>query len=317
MTARTLQRIAAVAMLSLVGCTYAAGAAAPAPEFAGIAHWINSPPLTMKGLRGKVVLIDFWTYSCINCLRSLPHVTAWYDKYKDKGLVIVGVHSPEFDFEKDSANVEAAVKKLGIHYPVAQDNDMATWNAWSNRFWPAEYLIDRNGDVVLHHYGEGHYDEMEDAIRAQLGMGAMQDTGTEQDFSGIGSPEMYFGLARVANLANIEVPPQFSHRYTLPGSLPLNRFALGGRWRINDEYAESTGDDGVIRLRFRAGKLHMVAASDQPVTLAITIDGKPQPAVTVQASRLYTLFDSHDYREHRAEIRIDKAGLRAYTFTFG
>ncbi|HET8899899.1 MAG TPA: thioredoxin family protein [Rhodanobacteraceae bacterium] len=313
-----LPRFVISAALAAFASACALAAPSQAPGFAGISHWINSPPLTMQGLRGKVVLIDFWTYSCINCLRSLPHVEAWYQKYKDDGLVVVGVHSPEFDFEKEHANVVAAVKKLGITYPVAQDDDMATWSAWSNRFWPAEYLVSRDGTVLHHRYGEGHYAETEQAIRDALGLtGDMGKRPTDKDFSGIGSPEMYFGLARIANLANIEVPARLSHSYRLPASVRLNQFALGGDWRLNDEYATLTGEQGTIRLRFKAGKLHMVAASDQPVTLTVTVDGKPQPAVTVQASRLYTLFDNDDYHEHEAVIRVKGKGFRAFTFTFG
>jgi thiol-disulfide isomerase/thioredoxin len=309
---------AMVATGSMLGWPARVGAApTQAPEFAGIAHWINSPPLTMRGLRGKVVLIDFWTYSCINCLRTLPHVTRWYDKYKDQGLVVIGVHSPEFDFEKRTANVERAVKHFGIHYPVAQDNDMATWNAWNNSFWPAEYLVDKQGKVVLHHYGEGHYAEMENAIRKQLGMAPMTDTGPEAGLGDIESPEMYFGIARMQYMANAKGPSRNGDTYRAPSRLALNRYALDGRWRMTDEYAQLLGDRGEIRLHFKAGKLHMVASAERPVTLKITVDGKPQPPVTVQASMLYTLFDSTDYRDHVVSIDIPHAGLRAFTFTFG
>ncbi len=288
-----------------------------APEFAGIGHWINSKPLSMQQLRGKVVLIDFWTYSCINCLRTLPHVTRWYDTYKDQGLVVIGVHSPEFDFEKETANVERAVKHFGIRYPVAQDNDMATWSAWDNHFWPAEYLIDKQGNVVLHHFGEGHYAEMENAIRKQLGLAPLADAGGGANLGGIGSPEMYFGLAREKYMANDEGPSRSGRSYRAPSRLALNHYSLQGRWRMTDEYATLFGDKGEIRLHFKAGKLHMVASSEQPVTLSITVDGKPQPPVTVQASQLYTLFDSNDYRDHVVSIMVPKSGFRAFTFTFG
>lgn len=306
-----------IAALTLASCASAAPTAAP--EFTGIAHWINSPPLTMAKLRGKVVLIDFWTYSCINCLRTLPYVTRWYDTYKDQGLVVVGVHSPEFDFEKSEANVERAVRHFGIHYPVAMDNDMATWNAWGNQFWPAEYLVDRNGNVVLHHYGEGHYAEMENAIRKELAMAPMtaKAAAGQAGLGGIRSPEMYFGLDRVRNLANLVALPRLSHRYTAPSSVPLNQFALDGRWRLTGTYAEATGDDAGIRLHFDSGKVYMVASSETPVTLSISVDGKPQPPVTVHDSRLYTLYDGTDYRPHVIRIDVPKAGLRAYTFTFG
>lgn len=298
-----------------------ASAAVPsrAPEFTGIDHWINSPPLTIRELRGKVVLIDFWTYSCINCLRTFPYVTHWYDKYKKDGLVVIGVHSPEFDFEKSTANVKQAVKHFHINYPVAQDNEMATWNAWHNQFWPAEYLVDKQGNVVLHHFGEGHYEEMEAAIRKQLGLPPATDDAVKNstDFSGIGSPEMYFGSNRLQNLVEPESPTASSHDYQAPDTLPLNRFALDGRWKITPEFAQFLGQNGEIRLHFKAGKLHMVANSDKPVTLSVTVDGKSQPPVTVHMSQLYTLFDSHDYHDHVVTIKIPKAGLRAFTFTFG
>ena len=248
----------------------------------------------------------------------MPHLKRWHERYSEDGLVIVGVHTPEFDFEKVTDNVESAVKKLGITWPVAMDNDMATWNAWSNRYWPAEYLVGRDGKVLHHHYGEGRYAETESAIRSALGLAASDDAIAEPDFSGIGSPEMYFGTARVGNLINIEVPPQFSHRYAAPEAVPLNRFALDGTWRLRSEYAELTGSEGLIRLRFRAGKLHMVAASaDAVATLDINIDGHVLPSVRIDGSRMYTLFDSDDYGEHVAEIRIHGKGFRAYTFTFG
>lgn len=321
-TARSV--VLAIVILVAAGMATArpARAAAPerAPEFTGISHWINSPPLTMRKLRGKVVLIDFWAYSCINCLRTFPHINRWYAKYKDHGLVVVGVHSPEFKFGMQRDNVEAAVKRFHLRYPVAMDSRMATWNAWNNQFWPAEYLVDRHGNVVQHHYGEGHYEEMENAIRHALGLAPLDaaDTGSgDPDFAAIGSPEMYFGLARVANMANTGTPTRKARRYRAPERVDLNRYALDGTWRMSAEYAELASGAGRIHLRFKAAKLHMVAASDKPVTLAIRVDGKKQPPVTVQASRLYTLFDSDDYAEHDIVIDIPHAGLRAYTFTFG
>lgn len=293
---------------------------ATAPEFAGISHWINSPPLTMKQLRGKVVLIDFWAYSCINCLRTFPHLTRWYQEYKDKGLVIVGVHSPEFDFGKNLANIQRAVKRFHIRYPVAMDSHMETWRAWDNQYWPAEYLVDKQGNVILHHFGEGRYLEMENAIRNQLGLPPKaRETGMPPapDFAAIGSPEMYFGLAREQYMANAHGPARQTYNYRAPDTLQLNQFALDGRWRMTAEYAELVTGSGEIRLHFKAGKLHMVASSDKPVTLTIRVDGKKQPPVTVHESRLYTLFDSDDYRDHVVVIDIPQAGLRAFTFTFG
>lgn len=308
------------AALVLAGTRPDAHAQAPrkAPDFTGIAHWINSPPLTMQQLRGKVVLVDFWTYSCINCLRTLPHLKSWWARYKDKGLVIVGIHSPEFDFEKKTANVEAAVKKYGIGWPVAQDNDLDTWNAWNNQYWPAEYLVDRNGNVVMQHFGEGHYLETENAIRNQLGLAPLARPDVPSaNLADIGSPEMYLGSDRVHNMANPIPPLILSHAYRAPDRLALNTYALQGRWRMRGEYAQLTGDAGEIRLHFKSGKLHMVASSETPATLKITVDGKRQPDVTVHGSRLYTLFDSNDYRDHVVTIRISQSGFKAFTFTFG
>jgi thiol-disulfide isomerase/thioredoxin len=316
-----LRRLSFAALALLVAfVTGPAFAATQAPEFAGVANWINSKPLTMKALRGKVVLIDFWAYSCINCLRTLPQVTRWYDTYKDKGLVVVGVHSPEFEFEKQTANVQDAVKRFKINYPVAQDNDSATWDAWSNRFWPAEYLVDQQGNVVAHHYGEGNYLEMENNIRGLLGLEPLQQTTVDKASAGVskvGSPEMYFGGDRVEFNASPEAGGIGMRDFSAPSQLALNHFALVGLWEVGRQNVSLARHGGEIRLHFKAGKVHMVASALNPVALEILVDGKPQPAVTVQASKLYTLFDSNDYREHVLTIRIPKAGFHAFTFTFG
>ena len=272
----------------------------------------------MPGLRGKVVLVDFWAYSCINCLRAMPRTEHLYETYRDKGLVVVGVHSPEFDFEGDAANVDRAVKRLGVTYPVALDNHLATWNAWHNQYWPAQYLVDQNGNLIGHQFGEGNYLRMENAVRLLLGMNLLtNDASSDDALERIGSPEMFFGSTHQKNLAGVDTPRNGIRRFTMPGRLALNQFGLSGQWEITDQYARLTGDHGEIHLHFKAGKLHMVASSDQPVTLDVSIDGKPQPAVTVQSSQLYTLFDSADYREHSLVLRIPQSGLRAYTFTFG
>ncbi|TCV97589.1 thiol-disulfide isomerase/thioredoxin [Luteibacter rhizovicinus] len=307
-------------LVAAVGARPAA-AAQQAPEFTGIDTWLNSKPLTMQGLRGKVVLIDFWTYSCINCLRTLPHVTRWYDTYKDKGLVVIGVHSPEFPFEQQTANVKDAIARFGIHYPVAQDNDLATWDAWSNRFWPAEYLVDQRGNIVAHHYGEGNYAEMENAIRTLLGLPRLKEA-TEMDkdapdFSAIGSQEMYFGSDRSEFNASPEGGKAGTRDFTAPSQLEPNKFALVGRWEIGRQNANLVSGTGEIRLHFKAAKVHMVASAIDATTLEILVDGKPQPPVTVQKSMLYTLFDSKDYREHVLTIRAPKANFHAFTFTFG
>jgi len=288
-----------------------------APEFAGINAWLNSEPLTMAGLRGKVVLIDFWTYSCINCLRTLPYVTRWYDTYRDRGLVVVGVHTPEFAFERLTPNVRTAISRFGINYPVAQDNAMATWNAYENRYWPAEYLIDRSGRIVRKHFGEGGYGEMETAIRTLLAAGPPVPADEGVDRSRIGSPEMYFGADRIEALGNAERPRRGEQAYTAPATLPLNHFALVGTWDLAGQHATLQGGGGAVLLHFNAAKVFLVAGSASPVTLSINVDDKPQSPVTIGESRMYTLFDSNDYRPHTLALTIPKAGLEAFSFTFG
>ncbi len=289
----------------------------PAPQFAGITTWLNSPPLTMAALRGRVVLVDFWAYSCINCLRTLPFLIRWQNQYKDRGLQIIGIHAPEFKFEHDPHNVQAAIDRFGINYPVAMDNDMATWNAFHNEYWPTEYLIDRNGRIVDKHVGEGNYDETENAIRKLLDAGPAVAAEPGPDLKKIGSPEMYFGLDRVENLAIPEAPHAGVRTYSAPPSLKLNRFALVGAWTLSAEQATLAKGKGEVLLHCRSGKVFMVASSVVPVTLSVTVDGKPQPAVTVRESRLYTIFDSTDYSDHIVKLDVPKAGFRAFTFTFG
>jgi thiol-disulfide isomerase/thioredoxin len=288
-----------------------------APEFAGIDHWLNSGPLTMASLRGKVVLIDFWTYSCINCLRTLPYVTKWYDTYKDKGFVVIGIHTPEFAFERVTSNVQTAIGRFGIKYPVAQDNAYQMWQAYDNHYWPADFLIDQKGKIVAVHFGEGDYDKMEDEIRKLLAAGPPVAEDTGPDLSKIGSPEMYFGTLRLQYLASPEAPHQGTEAYSAPATLPLNNFALVGDWNVGAENAALAKDDGKIVLHFKSGKAHMVASSAAPVTVSVTVDGKPQPPVTIQGSQLYTLFDGDDYGDHLLELKIPKAGFTAYSFTFG
>ncbi len=208
----------------------------PAPELVGLTHWINSQPLTIHALRGKVVLIDFWTYSCINCIRTLPYVTGWYAKYKDQGLVVIGVHTPEFAFEHDAGNVEQAVKRFGITYPVALDNTDATWLAFNNQYWPAEYLIDANGHLRHTQFGEGSYDETEKAIQGLLAEAGhpvretlMQATGVP--FSPLETPETYIGTDQQGSYASPQpVFPGKASSYSFPLILPQDAFAVSGQW---------------------------------------------------------------------------------------
>lgn len=287
-----------------------------APEFTGIDHWLNSNPLTMASLKGKVVLVDFWTYSCINCIRTLPYVTKWYDTYNKDGFVVVGVHTPEFSFEKDTNNVQAAIQRFSIHYPVAQDNEYGTWKAYGNEYWPAEYLIDKNGNIVYLHFGEGEYDHTENAIRELLGMKQTATPDNGADLSQVQSPEMYFGTDRLQNLIASQTPSTQS-AYILPADVPLNNFALGGSWQFSPQNLQLVSGTGTIKLKFHSGKVYIVAASATPATLTITVDGKVQPAVVVQKSQLYTLFDSGNYVDHIIEIQANTPGFQAFTFTFG
>ncbi len=290
-----------------------------APEFAGISHWLNTDrPLTISELKGKVVLIDFWTYSCINCIRTLPYVTKLYDTYKDKGLVVVGVHTPEFPFEKDTSNVARAIQQHSIHYPVAQDNDFSTWTAYGNHYWPAEYLIDQNGSIVYTHFGEGKYDQTEMAIKQLLGLsgGATVDSGS--DLSQVKSPEMYFGYERVEFLANGRGQSD-EQEYVIPNRLDLNKFALSGTWKLEADKAVLVRGVGKIKLHFKSAKVHMVASSPKPGGHSITVrvDNYPATILNVSNADLYTVFDSTNYGDHVLEITIPDAGFEAFTFTFG
>ena len=288
-----------------------------APDFKKGDTWLNSQPFTMVDLKGKVVLVDFWTYSCINCIRTLPYVTKWYDTYKNDGLVVVGVHTPEFTFEHDTNNVKNAIAQFGIHYPVIQDNDYGIWTSYNNEYWPAEYLINQKGEIVEEHFGEGNYDKTENDIRYLLGLNTASIKTNLDNLNSIGSPEMYFGTDRLANLTPDQSPSSTPKNYTLSQNPALNTFSFGGQWQFSGSNIQLVGNNGQINLKFHSGKIYMVAASQKPATLTITVDGKPQPSVTVQASKLYTLFDSEDYSDHVIEIDINQSGFQGFTFTFG
>jgi methionine-S-sulfoxide reductase len=328
----------------------AASAGAPVsegdmPELRGATGWLNSPPLTRAGLRGKVVVLDFWTYSCINCLRSLPYVNAWYQHYKDSGLVIIGVHSPEFDFEKNKDNVRQAIAKFGIQYPVVLDNDMAIWKAFNNRFWPAHYFIDAQGKIRGHHFGEGKYARSERTIRQLLteaGAKNLPDPlddaagdgiAAAADLSNVGSPETYVGYDRAQNFAS---PGSFARsavkNYEVPATLTLNQWALRGRWKVGADQAVLDAAGGRIVFRFRARDLHLVlgpAADRKPVRFRVLLDGKPPGADhgmdvdadgqgTVREQRLYQLIRQKGVvQEHEFTIEFLDPHVEAYSFTFG
>jgi len=288
-----------------------------APEFQGISAWLNSPPLTLESLRGKVVLVQFWTYSCINCVRTLPYVTKWYDTYKDKGFVVVGVHTPEFAFERETANVETAIKRFGIKYPVAQDNQYRTWRAFDNQYWPAEYLIDRSGAIVATQFGEGSYQQMENTIARLVGEPAPAAQAGDPDLAGIQTPELYLGSEKNDGaIVAAQESAAGERSYTLPDSVPQSRFALGGGWKLVGDRATASAEGSEIVLRFTAPKVNLVAGSASPQAVSITVDGTPQPPVTIDGSRLYPLYNGSN-GEHVLRLKASKAGLSAYTFTFG
>ncbi|MBI1174326.1 MAG: redoxin family protein [Sideroxydans sp.] len=308
-----------------------------APQFARMDHWLNSPPLTMQSLKGKVVLVDFWTYSCINCVRTLPYITAWDKKYRDQGLVIVGVHAPEFEFEKKLANVQAAIAQHGIHYPVALDNNLDTWGNFNNRYWPAHYLIDRDGKVVYTHFGEGEYDVTENNIRYLLGLKgsatataaapvAADDSGyspeqTAETYLGYGRAESFGGKQRVAHDA--------LHDYRFPAALPAGNWVLSGKWNVAAEKITAGKQGAALRLNFKARKVFLVlgTASGQPLHASIRLNGKaldgnagkdaPAGTVTVGRNTLYELIDQKTMHSGLLEIQAQEPGLEAYAFTFG
>ncbi|MBS1884142.1 MAG: cytochrome c biogenesis protein DipZ [Actinobacteria bacterium] len=305
-----------------------------APEFTDTEDWFNTPgdrPLTMKGLRGKVVLIDFWTYSCINCIRTLPYLNAWYKRYAKDGLVIVGVHTPEFPFEKEASNVEEAIKTDGIEYPVVQDNEMGTWDAYENLYWPAEYFVDAKGQVRFAHFGEGEYEEKEQVIRELLteaghppGKGGADAHGMAAE-PGVSTPESYLGSARAGNFTNGLIT-EGTHRFTLQAPQP-NQLSYGGEWKIEEQPV--TAKKGArLALNFGARRVYLVLGSPgRPRRVKVLLDGKPIAAaddgtdvhngyVKVTDERLYNLVELPRVEHHVLEL-VPEEGVQGYAFTFG
>ena len=289
-----------------------------APELSGLSNWINSKPLTLQKLRGKVVLVDFWTYSCINCLRTLPHVKAWYRAYSKDGLVVLGVHTPEFAFEHVPSNVRGAVHRLGVTYPVALDNDYKTWNAFHNQYWPAKYLIDRRGHLRFVHFGEGEYDTTEARIRTLLGENAgmlpVANKLSDPTPTGAMTPESYLGYQRLARFSDRSITPDRFAAYRFPTrSLQPNELSYAGRWRVEPEDIVA-GPGARLRLSFLARSVHLVLGGRGSVR--VLVDGKPVRTVRVNGSRLYTLFEAPNQRNGLLELRFSP-GVRGYAFTFG
>lgn len=308
----------------------------PAPDFVGIDKWLNTKiPLNIKSLRGKVVLVDFWTYTCINCIRTLPHITSWYDKYRDDGFIVIGVHTPEFQFEHDSNNVLNAIGMYNIHYPVAQDNEYSTWNNYNNEYWPAEYLIDANGYIRRTHFGEGEYDQMELAIRSLLKEAGKKVTGglvkmPDQTPRAQISPETYLGSSRMQYYSPNGSLSNGTRTFSLSDNLNPNSFSYGGVWTITDEYAVS-GNKASLNYNFIASKVFIILRPGNAAkgTIKVYLDGKiikPSFAgadvkngmITVDADRLYNVVDLHGKTEnHILKLDFQTPGIQAYTLTFG
>ncbi len=314
-----------------------AGLFPKAPELNAISGYINTDPIKISDLKGKVIMVDFWTYSCINCIRTLPYTTAWDAKYRDSGLVIIGVHTPEFEFEKNYSNVKAAVEKFGVKYPVVLDNQYGTWNAYSNRYWPHHYLIDADGFIRYDHIGEGGYEETEQEIqkllsekdeKIEMGGLAASNITSETDFTKIGSPEIYLGynFAR-SNLGNLEgfKPDQIvSYKIDNNGQFAPNVIYLEGQWKNNNDNMELISDSGTIILKYKAKNVNIVAAG--PATGSFTLNGvvqspgqdaSIQATITFDSQRLYSVVDDSGYFQKTIVLKIKGKGFRIYTFTFG
>jgi len=289
-----------------------------APDFTGISQWLNSQPLTLASLRGKVVLIDFWTYSCVNCIRTLPYVKRWYETYRDAGFVVVGVHTPEFAFEHVPGNVEKAVRSFGLDYPVALDNHYGTWSAWGNRYWPAEYYIDRQGHVRYAHFGEGDYAKTEAVIRtllAEKGLPApvsssIHDATPTEALT----PETYLGSDRASSLIGSPVVMGREATYTIPRIVPQGAVAYGGRWLVDGERIVA-GEGARLRLAYHARKVFLVLGGAGNVR--VSVDGETTKTVVVTGDRLYALAEQPGpAADHTLDLSFS-AGTEAYAFTFG
>ena len=349
---RLLALVAAVTSSIIAGQTAAVGQQPPSivglsPLYglSGATGWINSRPLNAKELKGKVVLVDFWTYSCINCLRSLPYIRAWADKYKDSGLVVIGVHTPEFDFEKEQPNVQKAIRKFGITYPVALDNKHAIWDAFNNESWPAHYFIDAKGKVRFEHFGEGNYDQSERWIQKLLEERAaspmpgstvsVQAEGVEAaaDMTDVRSPETYIGYARAEHFASPGGIRQDAEKdYSVPAQPALNKWGFSGKWVDHEQIAVLKSPGGKILFHFHARDLHLVlgpTTDGKPVRYRVTIDGQApgenhgvdtdaEGNGIVTENRLYQLVRQKGaVADHIFAIEFEDPGVQAFSFTFG
>jgi thiol-disulfide isomerase/thioredoxin len=312
------------------------------PSLSGATQWLNSPPLTPAGLRGKVVLVDFWTYTCVNWLRTLPYVRAWDAKYRDQGLIVIGAHTPEFPFEKDIDNVRWAAKEMDMNYPIAVDSDYGVWRAFDNNYWPAVYVADVNGRIRYHHFGEGAYDETEKVIQRLLSeSGRKTDNqlvrvsprGLEvaADYGTLRSPESYLGYEKAEAFAS-DALQDAPHVYSVPAKLSLNQWALAGDWTVKGGAAVLNKPDGQIVYRFHARDVNLIMGvppGAQPVRFTVKVDGKPpggahgtdideQGNGTAARQRTYQLVREQERIADRDfEIRFAEPGVEAFCFTFG
>ncbi|MBD2021159.1 thioredoxin family protein [Leptolyngbya sp. FACHB-36] len=315
------------------------------PSLAGATTWLNSQPLTVDELRGKVVLINFWTYTCINWLRQLPYVRAWAEKYQDQGLVVIGIHTPEFEFEQTIDNVRRALTDMSIDYPIAVDNDYAVWRAFGNHYWPALYFVDTQGRIRHHQFGEGNYEKSErviqqllsesgtDRVDQELVEGNARGFEATADWNSLKSPENYLGYERTENFASPgSAVLNRPHSYTVPAQLKRNQWALSGNWTIGRQAIVLNQSGGRIAYRFHARDLHLVMGPAEPgmsVRFRVLIDGQPPVAArgldvnergegTVTEQRLYQLVrQPHPIRDRSFEIEFLDSGVEAFAFTFG
>ncbi|WP_133135886.1 cytochrome c biogenesis protein DipZ [Legionella rowbothamii] len=293
----------------------------PEPQIAGIATWINSGPLRLNDLQGKVVLVDFWTYSCINCLRTLPYIKAWYNRYHDKGLVIIGVHTPEFDFEKDVGNVRAAVQRDGILYPVALDNQYNTWINFNNHYWPAHYLINKKGEVVYEHFGEGDYDVTENNIRYLLGINELTTLKNEPAHAAQASqtPETYLGYERADSNFSPKLIKNKVFQYQFPLQLVENGWALNGAWQVNADSITAAKASAALKIHFNARKVFLVmgTSTGKAIKVNVVLNHNRIKNILVDKYSIYEVVTQAQFSSGDLEIIATEPGIKIYTFTFG
>ncbi len=301
-----------------------------APSIIPGGEWFNTKPLTLAELKGKVVIVDFWTYTCINCQRTLPYLQSWWSKYKDKGLVVIGVHSPEFEFEKDANNLSKAIKDFGLTYPIVQDNDFSTWRAYNNQYWPAKYIIDSNGNIRFTHFGEGNYDETEKDIQDLLKESGVQNVSSKinnpvSQTYGL-TPETYVGASRIAHFSSPESIQNNSYvNYTSANSLQNDTFAFSGKWNITDEYAIPQ-KGSVLNFNFNAKEVYLVMkVPNHPSKVKVFVDGKAQyfgmdvinGTIIVDSDRLYKLVLLPTPGRHMLKLEFQDTDVQLFAFTFG